>query len=451
MLKRFLFLILMLLIAIAVINGCKKDETTKAATTPSTTINRNAITTKEPQIAFKLTLRHSLVKDSSINRLNMLKAAVAATESALPNLHIELEGVDENINRSTQLKAEMAAGNPPDIFELFGGETDAFAYAQAGKLLDLTAILNELEKQYDFANLQAFTFDGKIVGLPITGQVAGVYYNKKIFAELGVQPPLSYEEFIDICQKAKAKGITPLALASSDAWVPTMLFNSLLVRNAGAAAQGYFTTGDAKWTDPAVVNAFSQFAELMTLGYFSEGTQGMKYVEQQNQFKAGSAAMLYDGSWAYASLLDPETSKIANDVGFFRFPDRGGPGDGLINASFSQGYGFSANLSDVQKEAVKQFIKNMYNDEMQKKQLTDDGIFPSMFLLDNTGVPPAVTEIITSVKNSTGTFASLDTIIQKKVMADLEEGLQQLFEAKTTVAKLTEKLQMTQIEANAGQ
>ncbi|CAK4836612.1 unnamed protein product [Aphanomyces euteiches] len=229
-----------------------------------------------------------------------------------------------------------------------------------------------------------------------------------------------------------------------------MLFNSLLVRNAGAAEQGYFVTGDAKWTDPAVVNAFAQFAELVTKGYFSVGNQDMRYVEQQNQFKAGSAAMMYDGSWSYASLIDPKTSKIANDVGFFSFPDRGGPGDGLINASFSQGYGFSADLSDEQREAVKQFIKNLFNDDMQKKQLVEDRVFPSMFFLDNTDVPLVVTDIITSVKNSAGTFASLDTMVQKKVMADLEDGLQQLLEAQTTVAKLTEKLQMTQIEANVG-
>jgi raffinose/stachyose/melibiose transport system substrate-binding protein len=313
----------------------------------------------------------------------------------------------------------------------------------------LTPILSELEKQYDFANLQAFTFEGKIVGLPITGEVAGVFYNKKIFAELEVQPPVSYADFIDICQKAKAKGITPLALASGDAWVPTMLLNSLLVRNAGAAEQAGFITGDTKWTDASVVNAFVQYEELATKGYFSDKNQGLKYAAQQNQFKDGAAAMMYDGSWTYSTLIDPEQSKIINDVGFFSFPDTGGAGDGLINGSFNQGYGFSANLSDVQKEAVKQFIKNIFNDEMQKKQLVEDGIFPSMFLLDNTGVPPIVAEITAAAKSSVGTFASLDTLVQKKVVADLEEGMQQLIEGKTTAVKLTEKLQMTQDAANA--
>ncbi|QGQ99390.1 extracellular solute-binding protein [Paenibacillus psychroresistens] len=450
MIKRFIFLVSLLLIAGLVLNGCDKAETISATATPTTTLNQDPPATEEPPNAVKLTLRHSLIKDSSANSLKIVEAAAAATEFEMPKLEIELEGVDENINRSTQLKAEMAAGTQPDIFELFGGKADAIVYAQAGKLLDLTAILTEIEKQYDFANLEDFTVDGKIIGLPITGQANGVFYNKKIFAELGVQPPLTYEDFIEICAKAQAKGITPLALASSDAWVPTLLFNSLLVRNTGPAVPGYFTIGDAKWTDPEVVNAFVQFAELAAKGYFSAGNQGFKYSDQQKQFKAGSAAMMYDGSWAYASLIDPNTSKIADDVGFFSFPDRGGPGDGLINASFSQGYGFSADLSEEQQEVVKLWIKNLFNDEIQKKQLTEDGVFPSMFFLDNTGVPSVVTEIITSVKSSAGTFASLDTLVQKTVMAELEAGLQQLLENKITVAKLTEKLQMIQVEANVG-
>lgn len=450
--KNRIFLVSAAIIGFFLLNGCDKDEaplTTKATPTPG--ITASSIATSPPQQALALTLRHSLIRDTSKNSLKMLTDAVKETEAAIPNLHITLEGVDENSNRSSKLKEEMLTGNTPDMFELFGGEAEAFTYAKAGKLLDLTPILNELEKQYDFASLQNFKVDDKIVGLPTTGQVSGVFYNKKIFAALGVTPPVSYAEFLDICEKAKAKGITPLALAAGDAWVPTMLMNSLLVRTAGVEVLKGFVTGEAKWTDPAVVEAFNQYKELVSKGYFTEKNSGLKYEDQHNQFKAGEAAMLFDGSWIYAELIDPEQSKVAKDVGFFSLPDMGSAGDGWINGSFNQGYGFSAHLSDIQKEAVKAFIKNMFNDNMQKKQLTDEGIFPSMFFLDNTGVPPLVIDLISAAKASAGTFESLDKVIQRKVLAQLEEGLQQLLKGKTTAVQLTGKLQMLQIEANAEQ
>jgi raffinose/stachyose/melibiose transport system substrate-binding protein len=448
MIKHVKFLVSIILIGMILLNGCDKDEATntlKAKASPTATPTATAI----PAAAINLTLRHSLVKDSSANRLKILKDIVTATENEVPNLHITLEGVDENSNRSSKLRNDMLSGNPPDIFELFGGEADAFTYARADKLLDLTPILNELEKQYDFASLQEFTVDGKVFGLPITGQVSGIFYNKKIFADLGVAPPVTYEAFLDICDKAQAKGITPLALAAGDAWVPTMLMHSLLVRTAGVEVLKGLTTGAAKWTDPAVVAAFTQYGALVTKGYFTENNGGLKYLEQQSQFKAGKAAMLYDGSWSYADYIDPKQSKIASDVGFFSLPDMGGAGDGWMNGSFNQGYGFSAQLSDVKKAAVKAFIKNMFNDDIQKRQLTEEGIFPAMFLLDNTGVPPLVTEIIAATKASAGTFDSLETLIQKNVLTVLKEGMQQLLEGETTAIPLTEKLQMVQVEANA--
>jgi raffinose/stachyose/melibiose transport system substrate-binding protein len=442
--KGHLLLISIIFVITAAISGCDKGTATTKATTAPTSKTLNSTTTKAPVQAFTLSLRHTLMKDNSIKQLSMLKDVAAAAEQAVPGLKIVLEGVDDNINRTEKLPVEMAEGNPPEIFDLFGGEADAWTYAKADRLLDLTPILAELGKQYDFANLEAFTVDGRIVGLPVTGQVQGVFYNKKIFAGLGVQPPQNYAEFLAICEKVKAKGMTPIALASSDAWVPTLLMNTLLVRSAGIDKLAGLVTGASKWTDPLVADAFAQLEELVTKGYLEQGNLSLKYIEQQNQFKAGKAAMMFDGSWVFPALIDPELSSIAKDVGFFSFPNMGGLGDGLINGSYDHGYGFSNKMTDQQKEAVKQFIKLMFNDEKQKRQLTEESLLPSMFLLDNTGVEPLVQDITAAVKDARGTFTSLDTRLKKKVKAALEDGLQQMLGGKITVNKLTETLQKAQ-------
>jgi hypothetical protein len=80
--------------------------------------------------------------------------------------------------------------------------------------------------------------------------------------------------------------------------------------------------------------------------------------------------------------------------------------------------------------------------------MTEEGLLPSMFLLDNTGVQPLVTEITAAAKGSSGTFTSMDSLVQKSVMAQLEEGMQQLLEGKITAVKLAEKVQMAQETAN---
>lgn len=75
---------------------------------------------------------------------------------------------------------------------------------------------------------------------------------------------------------------------------------------------------------------------------------------------------MFDGSWANTPLLDPEKSAIVNDVGFMSFPNMGGPGDGFINGGWSNAYGFSKKVTPAQLDAMKEFIRQMYNESMQK-------------------------------------------------------------------------------------
>ncbi|MCZ8519260.1 MULTISPECIES: extracellular solute-binding protein [Paenibacillus] len=394
---------------------------------------------------FTVSLRHVQVRDDAKLRLKLLEDVAKRMEGNVPGLKVELEGVEDKVNRFEKLPAEMAAGTPPTIFDLFGG-TDTQKFVKAGRLLDLTPLLSELGLKDKFLNLDEFTVDGKIYGLPTAGFVEGIFYNKKVFKDLGVEVPKTWEEFVAVAEKSKAKSITPLAFASSDAWVINMLMNTLWVRTAGAESVNGFVDGSRKWTDADVLDGFKKFETLVKKGYFQEGNLGLKYAEQQNKFRAGEAAMLFDGSWANAAVVDPEKSKIPNDVGFFNFPATGGKGDGLINGSFSNGYGFSATLNDNEKKAVKEFIKTMYSEEMQKRQLKESGFLPALKLSDLSGVNPIVGEILKEAGNKQ--FPAFDSVIQAKVREALEVSMQEMIGGKATAEQVVEKVQKAQETAN---
>ncbi|AFC32919.1 family 1 extracellular solute-binding protein [Paenibacillus mucilaginosus 3016] len=400
---------------------------------------------KDEAKPFTVSLRHVQVRDDAKLRLKLLEDVAKRMEENVPGLKVELEGVEDKVNRFEKLPAEMAAGTPPTIFDLFGG-TDTQKFVKAGRLLDLTPILAELGLKDKFLNLDEFTVDGKIYGLPTAGFVEGVFYNKKIFKDLGAEVPKTWEEFVAVAEKSKAKNITPLAFASSDAWVINMLMNTLWVRTAGAESVNGFVAGTKKWTDGDVLDGFKKFETLVKSGYFQEGNLGLKYAEQQNKFRAGEAAMLFDGSWANSAVVDPEKSKIANDVGFFNFPATGGKGDGLINGSFSNGYGFSATLNDNEMKAVKEFIKIMYSEEMQKRQLKESGFLPALKISDLSGVNPIVGEIL-KVANAKQ-FPAFDSVIQAKVREALEVSMQEMIGGKATAEQVVEKVQKAQDAAN---
>ncbi|MCY9662998.1 extracellular solute-binding protein [Paenibacillus chondroitinus] len=394
-----------------------------------------------------LTIRHTQVKDTQKKRLAMLQEVVKSTEAKVPGLSITLDGVEDKVNRFEKLRAEMAAGNPPEIFDLFGG-TDTKDYVKANRLLDLTPILSELGLTDKFYSFEEFTVDGKIYGIPMAGYVEGLYYNKKILSEYQIKPPQTWNELLDAAAKLKAQKITPFALAAKDSWVINMMCNTMWVRTAGRDSVEGFLDGSKHWTDPDVVDAFQKYDLLVKNGYFQEGSLALSYAEQQNKFSSGEAAFMFDGSWANTPLLDPEKSAIVKDVGFMSFPDMGGPGDGFINGGWSNAYGFSKKVTPAQLVAIKEFIRQMYNEPMQKRQLVEEGMPPAMKLQDTSNVNPLIMQIMDVFATSKGAFPAFDSRIQTKVREKLERGMQELVGGRTDPVTLMTDIQKQQDASN---
>ncbi|MEK8133007.1 extracellular solute-binding protein [Paenibacillus filicis] len=435
--------------------GCGGGTTPNNASEPKTeTPKAETPKTETPKAEnFAITLRHINVRDTAKNTLALLEKVVAKTKTDVPGLDVKLDGVEDTVNRDVKLKAEMAAGKPPQIFNLFGG-ADTANYAKAGHLLPLNDILKELGLDDKFMDLREFTVDGKIYGLPEAGYVEGFFYNTKLFADAGVSAaPTTWDEFLKACEALKAKGIVPIALGggAGDGWAINMLGNALFVAFAGPESQEGFAKGSTKWTDAGVVEGFKKLKELKDKGYIDTNVLGLKYPEGQAKFYTGQAGMLFDGTWAANAILDKEKSKVHETVGFFTVPTVGGKGDGYINGGWSNGYGFSAHLNDNEKKAVKAFIKNFYTAENQADALGKDRRIPAM-----KGVPtpadshPLMKSIGEAQAKAKGAFPAFDALVQPKVKVTLEQSAQELLGGQVTAEKLAEKLQKVQEEANAG-
>ncbi|MGC4067763.1 MAG: ABC transporter substrate-binding protein [Polyangiaceae bacterium] len=64
------------------------------------------------------------------------------------------------------------------------------------------------------------TIDGKVYGMPVNiHRENTLLYNKQIFDDNGLEPPTTVEEFLTVCDKLKAAGVTPVATAYQG-WIP---------------------------------------------------------------------------------------------------------------------------------------------------------------------------------------------------------------------------------------
>ncbi|RAV06599.1 extracellular solute-binding protein [Paenibacillus sp. YN15] len=445
----------------AVLAGCGEDNNSSA---PSSAASGAATTaaTASPQVStapkaepFTVSLRHIQIGEAQKFRKAILDDVVKKTQQDVPGLTLQLDGVEDQVNRFTKLPAEMAAGNPPKIFDLFGGAGDALKYAKAGRLLDLTPILKELGIDGKFINLNQFTLDGKVYGLPIGGNTEGFFYNKPLFEQNGIKVPATWEELESAAAKLKEKGITPFAMGSKGAWVPNMLLNTLIGRYAGPDAIEGFAAGKKAWNAPEVVAAFSKYEEWVKKGYFTKGELGMEYPEMLNQFLTGKGAMMFDGSWRSSVFKDQaQAGDLTNKVGYFSMPAvPGGMGDQtFVNGNYANGYGFSSNLKPNELTAVKAFIKNMYNDEMQLRGLLEDGVLPSMKLsADALGKvqDPLVKQVMDIVNKAGGAFSHFDSTIQSEVYKETETQIQKLISGGATAKQVADKLDQVQKQANS--
>lgn len=162
---------------------------------------------------------------------------------------------------------------------------------------------------------------GQMSSLPFQYNIEGIFYNKKLFADQGVQAPKTWGELVTAAQKFKGAGVTPITEAGNQGWPITRLIGMHIFRSLGPDAMKAIKDKQAKLTDPAYVAAAQAIADLGKQGLFGEGITSRDTDTANTQFLTGKAAMMYNGSWFLANLNDPKQNQIGvENVGFIPFP-----------------------------------------------------------------------------------------------------------------------------------
>jgi len=287
-----------------------------------------------------------------------------------PNVTINIT-VLENEAFKTKLTTVMQSGEPPDIFQSWGGGV-MNDYANAGLLLDINSYLDAdggaWRDTFAPGALGVYSLNGINYGVPWDMGMIGFWYNKDLFAQAGIDaPPATWAEFLDDVQALKAAGITPIALGEGDKWPGMHMWAYLATRIGGKAAfldAGVNRTGS--FTDPAFIQAGEKLQELIALEPFQDGFLGATYSDEAALVGNGEAAMELMGQWAPAVEIDSSASKegIGDALGFFPFPMvEGGAGD--INDAVGGGNGFAIG-KNASPEAI-DFVKYLTSAENEAR------------------------------------------------------------------------------------
>lgn len=313
----------------------------------------------------------------------------------------------------TSINNTLASPRSPDLYSYWAG-------TRVRSILDNLEPFDEVWMTAHLADnvppsvTAACTYNGKIYLLPLTQHYVAFFYNKKLFAQTGIQPPTTWTEFLIACEKLKVAGKIPIALGAREKWPTQFWFDYLLLRTAGYDYRQRLMAGKVSYGDAPVRRVFTLWTELVNKKYFNESpTQSSWDTDASEAVFRGEAGMTLMGTWLTSYYGDENHNwKAGEDYDYFAFPivDEGvpryalGPIDGLVlskNAMQKQGakevltYLASVDSLKIMSRGSGAFVPHLgvqkdFYSSMQQRMLKDIQQTPQWAFNYDLATPPAI-------------------------------------------------------------
>jgi raffinose/stachyose/melibiose transport system substrate-binding protein len=180
------------------------------------------------------------------------------------------------------------------------------------------------------AAVEAWTYDGKVYGIPISVDGKFFLYNTKLFADAGVAEPATLDDLLVACDTFKAKGIQPITFGNKDGWAAIHYLTSLNAKYVPRATlDSDYDAATGEFTDPGYVQALRSLADL-NARCLTAGSNGIDYTVAQAEFMSGTAAMYYGQSVEFKTFTTAGGAPAGFEESwdFFPMPPvTGGAGD----------------------------------------------------------------------------------------------------------------------------
>ena len=287
----------------------------------------------------------------------------------------------------TTVRAAVSAGDSVDLVDL-DGEAGIGAIVKTGQAVSLADVLDMTIPGEDATVadvipsefLDVYAIDGEPHMIPYEVISSGIHYNGARLAELGLDPPATWDDFIAV------------SLASGDNSVQhdglVNFYNAywlywLMVRHGGPGtfhAAASDPTGEG-WRSGPIQAAVADLVKLVDSGALADGYEGSNWPISQQSWAAGDGTFNINGTW-----LADETSSYTPSGFEYRmlsFPTVDG---GHESAELYQ-IGWAVPTASAEPDVAKQFIAYaVQRDRLAGIALVAKNLTPRA----DIGVPPDI-------------------------------------------------------------
>jgi raffinose/stachyose/melibiose transport system substrate-binding protein len=332
-----------------ILSGC-------AATDSSSTTE----STEAAEVAGPVTI--TVLADNAENNVLYIEKLIEAFEAANPNITVVAEFRPGGADGDNIVKTKLATGEMDDVF--FYNSGSLFQALNPDEYLVDISAEPWAEKIVDSFWPTVSTANGAY-GTPYgTAMGGGIMYNTKVYADLGLEIPLTWDEFMANNDKIKAAGIDPVIQTYGDTWTSQLFvlgdYHNVLQEAPNFSAD--YTNNIAKYSNtPAAARGFEYLEELHTKGYFNSDYASAVLNDGLLKLANGEGAHYPMLTFAIASIVTIAPDKI-NDIGFFAQPGANAATNGLTVWMPAAAYIPKTSEGD-ELAAAKKFVEFVASDE----------------------------------------------------------------------------------------
>ncbi|OCT12876.1 hypothetical protein A8709_21325 [Paenibacillus pectinilyticus] len=289
------------------------------------------------------------------------------------NITIEMQNVPTDQYESS-FKTKLAANDLPDLVAVHGvdkGLVAEKAHIDAKQFLDLSDLKSVSEYLPAVIKDRKDNKANKLFYVPVSTNVLGVTYNKKLFKDNGLTVPTNIDDFVAAVEKLKAANVTPIAGSFKDAWTTQIVnfiafgqyVNSKDMNTRVKLADGSLKYGDIKQD---VSKALNVQLDWLSKGYFTKDYLGTDVNVASAMVGTGKTAMLINGTWQYKSVQDADPKA---EIGFFALPLNAKGEKTAVPTSADSGIMINADSKNV--EAAKIALNAYLSADNQTRVIAD--------------------------------------------------------------------------------
>ena len=253
--------------------------------------------------------------------------SIAAFEKVHPDIKVTYTYYNYSPEYITALKAAAASGSLPDVIGLQPGSLTQQYRENLQPVNELAAkqwgddwadkIFPINRKQMFMGNPEG---DDHYYMIPQESQVLCIWYNRKLFEQLGIAVPKTYGDLKTAAKALTDGGYIPMFQGAADGWQNENVF-LMLANQFAPGMTDKAQTGGAPWTSPELVSAMQAWKGLFDDGVFQQGALGAHaYPTGAQLFAQGRVGMMALGSWwMQESKFPPPLSEFVQNMDGFDF------------------------------------------------------------------------------------------------------------------------------------